>query len=195
PYRVIGYSLGGLVAIELSRLMIEEGDLVDFLGLIDTYGPGYPLLAPLHQRIFIHIRNLVRASWVDRNKYLIKRFDNLFRRFHSAIGMPHDQNPDIPGLEDPVSRELYLSHEKAWDEYRARPLDLEMHLFRAENDPKDPGTDYSDLYMGWSPYFPKGIHLHRVPGNHFSLFSQSNIKTLAKEIENSYGRALLLDNR
>ncbi|KAF0210202.1 MAG: dhbF [Methylocystaceae bacterium] len=39
PYRLLGYSLGGVVAQAIAVRLVEEGDVVDFLGLLDTYPP------------------------------------------------------------------------------------------------------------------------------------------------------------
>jgi acetoacetyl-CoA synthetase len=36
PYALVGYSFGGLVAFELARRLVENGESVAFLGLIDT---------------------------------------------------------------------------------------------------------------------------------------------------------------
>ncbi len=45
PYRLLGYSLGGIVALEAGRLLQEAGERVSFLGLVDAlfdrrYWPG-----------------------------------------------------------------------------------------------------------------------------------------------------------
>jgi len=39
PYRLLGYSLGGVVAQAIAVRLVEEGEVVDFLGLLDTYPP------------------------------------------------------------------------------------------------------------------------------------------------------------
>ena len=42
PYFLAGSSFGGLVAFEMACQLEREGVPVGFLGLFDTYGPGYP---------------------------------------------------------------------------------------------------------------------------------------------------------
>ncbi|MBM6549483.1 amino acid adenylation domain-containing protein [Marinomonas ostreistagni] len=39
PYRLIGYSLGGVVAHQMAATLQEQGEEVSFLGLFDTYPP------------------------------------------------------------------------------------------------------------------------------------------------------------
>ena len=40
PYRLAGYSFGGLAAYEITYQLLGENEEVSFLGLIDTYPPG-----------------------------------------------------------------------------------------------------------------------------------------------------------
>jgi thioesterase domain-containing protein len=41
PYQLCGYSKGGLVAYEIARLLLSEGENVSFLALFETWHPGY----------------------------------------------------------------------------------------------------------------------------------------------------------
>ncbi len=65
PYLLGGLSFGGLVAFEMARQLQAAGHAVPFLGLLDTYGPRYPLLKPgqdwgywFRQRADYHLGNL-----------------------------------------------------------------------------------------------------------------------------------------
>ena len=40
PYRLVGYSFGGVLAFEMARQLTQEGAEVSFLGVVDV-GPGY----------------------------------------------------------------------------------------------------------------------------------------------------------
>lgn len=39
PYLLVGHSLGGLVALEIARLLVENGEQVEHVALLDTYLP------------------------------------------------------------------------------------------------------------------------------------------------------------
>jgi len=39
PYAMVGYSLGGLVALEMARLLAASGETIDLLVMIDSYPP------------------------------------------------------------------------------------------------------------------------------------------------------------
>jgi thioesterase domain-containing protein len=40
PYYLAGHSFGGLIAIEIGRQLIEQGEEVPLLALLDTLPPG-----------------------------------------------------------------------------------------------------------------------------------------------------------
>jgi amino acid adenylation domain-containing protein len=42
PYLIAGYSAGGLTAYEIARQLVEAGEEVPFLGVLDVYAPGFP---------------------------------------------------------------------------------------------------------------------------------------------------------
>ena len=56
PYILLGHSFGGLVALEIARVLTDAGESVDFVGLLDTYLPRSsgqqptPTFEPMVQR-------------------------------------------------------------------------------------------------------------------------------------------------
>jgi acyl-coenzyme A synthetase/AMP-(fatty) acid ligase/thioesterase domain-containing protein/acyl carrier protein len=47
PYILVGHSFGGLVALEIARLLADAGETVDLVGLVDTYLPRSASVPPL----------------------------------------------------------------------------------------------------------------------------------------------------
>ena len=61
PYALVGYSLGGLVALEMARLLAATGESMDLLVMIDSYPPLQ--YAPLAQQLGVYARRVThRAS-------------------------------------------------------------------------------------------------------------------------------------
>ena len=52
PYYLLGLSVGGMIAVEIARLLQQQGHKVALLGMIDALGPGYPKLLPIVPRFF-----------------------------------------------------------------------------------------------------------------------------------------------
>jgi thioesterase domain-containing protein len=63
PYRLLGYSYGGLVALETARMLRQGGGKVEFVGLLDTtipepYWPSSERLAFLRKRLKSHVKEM-----------------------------------------------------------------------------------------------------------------------------------------
>jgi acetoacetyl-CoA synthetase len=58
PYALMGYSFGGLIALEMAQRLSENGELVALLAMVDTY-PYHPHL-PLGQRAGVFMRRAIR---------------------------------------------------------------------------------------------------------------------------------------
>ena len=43
PYELVGYSMGGLIAFEIARLLAQRGEQVALAGMLDSCAPGVPL--------------------------------------------------------------------------------------------------------------------------------------------------------
>ncbi len=76
PYRLCGYSKAGLVAYEMARLLLSEGESVALLALFETWHPGYEqhlTRSALVRFRFMHIvdrlekygQNLIQGRFLD----------------------------------------------------------------------------------------------------------------------------------
>ena len=65
PYYLIGYSLGGLVTLEMAQRLVAQGEKVALLALLETY--PHPRFLSLRQRVRLAIRLVwYRATTVSR---------------------------------------------------------------------------------------------------------------------------------
>jgi acetoacetyl-CoA synthetase len=92
PYSLLGFSLGGLVVFEIVRYLVNAGERVEFLGLIDTHLEW----ACLHwheriaQALLIPLR-WPRALTLDLGRNA-RRFLNKRRGHHATTGLMRDQH-------------------------------------------------------------------------------------------------------
>ncbi|MDE9558209.1 hypothetical protein KKJ06_23295, partial [Xenorhabdus bovienii] len=61
PYRIYGYSSGGVLAYAIAQQLLNAGETVDFLGLIDTPAPHH-LKALVIQPKLHFLADLARRS-------------------------------------------------------------------------------------------------------------------------------------
>lgn len=89
PYLLAGYCSGGTTALEIARQLINEGEQVAMLAMIETYNwltapSTNPSLATQisysWQRVEFHIRNFLLLNWADKKSFLASKWDTALRR-------------------------------------------------------------------------------------------------------------------
>ena len=69
PYLLAGHCFGGIVAFEMARRLIEGGEQVALLAMIDTPRPGYPVF---FRDWRIDLRALLHLDWIRRSDYPLR---------------------------------------------------------------------------------------------------------------------------
>jgi acetoacetyl-CoA synthetase len=152
PYVVVGYSLGGLVAIEAARILQAAGKDIASLVMIESY----PLIryAPLGQRLVVYAR---------KAKYRIRIM------LHT---IPDDRywvqfTPEMQKVED-AARIAQRRHRPAY--YPGN-----IHFFKAAK-----RLHFPDPQKVWSR-FVSGMEIETVPGDHHEIMT-TNYQYLAVAI-------------
>ena len=70
PYHLGGYSLGGLVAVEVARRLVADGETVALLALLNVRGPNYPRRRQGAEWLAGHAANLRGLSTVEKLRYV-----------------------------------------------------------------------------------------------------------------------------
>ena len=183
PYHLLGFSAGGTIAFEIARQLRDAGEPVGLLGLLDSKGPGYARLLPLHIRLVRHFRMIRRLESRERFQYAIGRGRAILRRFRRA---PSSSRGRMNGsLVQPTPNGPIAGH--VWHDvhhrHRFKAYGGEVNLFAA-NKPDWLGTDFSDPTMGWASVVRGGVKLHRIPGHHVEIVKLPWANDLAVKIRN-----------
>lgn len=187
PIHLAGYSFGGTVAFELAQQLVAQGRELAFLGLIDTWGKGYPRKLPLHSRIIEHLHALRRLPREDRLTYLNDRARRVFGWLFSRLEAPLI----LGGAEVAGRAEAVAQVEQAFADvnHRARaaydphPFAGRLTLFRSTERPSWPGVRFDDPTLGWKSLAQGGIDTLDVPGAHLDLFEKPTVRVLAKKLD------------
>lgn len=177
PYRLCGSSFGGLVAFEAAKQLVAAGERVDFLGLFDTYAPGYLGASKAQPAASFgagRIRGLVKqlraiGSFHDQLSFiqekLVKARMRVKRRRLARKNQFEIEYAKKTGLELPAD---ILRNHKAIDKarltYRPNPYQGEVVLFRAQDQPYG-----NDEFLGWGTFVHGNIVTRVVPGSHGAL--------------------------
>lgn len=135
PYRLAGYSMGGLVAQELARQLVRQGEHVALLALLDTtthetYWPASAWIEYLWRRTTHHLRQLRAAPG---NPLPIGRLATALGnriRLAVAAATPIDEH-DGGALPESLQK-LRDAGLKAFTTHRPAPCQLPVTLIRSE---------------------------------------------------------------
>jgi len=167
PYYLLGYSLGGTIAVEIGRVLREKHNkTLGFVGLIDSWAITTNITS------FDELKNQI-----SKNKNLQKKLGS------QPI---EDQHLWMSICYKNIS--LIKSHQM-------KPFDFNIILFKAfEVDKKL--RHYDDEYNFWQDYSRKKVTVFKVSGNHDTVLTLPLITSLSNNI-NKYliqGKGIL-ENR
>lgn len=184
PYLLVGYSFGGIVAFEMARQLAAQGELVDFLGLVDIRSPtlGKDRLS-FTKWLNFHVSKLQQLQLKDRIKYCLDKI--LYRLSIHTKG-------NTEGYKELMARRL-----SAFEMFEPELLNvLEANLQATKNYAPQayPGRatlfwcEYQSLYidrypdLGWGQLVTGGVDPIHIPGEHLSLMSAPHAGVLAAKL-------------
>lgn len=185
PFRLAGYSFGGVVAHEMACQLIDQGHEVEFLGMFDTQSPTarsrkYRLLERLN------------VFWKQSKELPThRRIGQLRARICEGVHTNHKIREELKeaaksGPADAYSdlRRIQVREEnwRAMQAYQPRPYKGRITLFKTTyiNDKIKYPADY-----GWSQVALSGLDIVSVSGHHLALFAPENIDLLAEGLTSS----------
>jgi thioesterase domain-containing protein len=164
PYALGGYCVGGVIALEMARQLIQSGEKVSLLALLDCERPtAYrALLADfrLSFRRAIHMGDVIRGILIPNGRSRVEMIRELARR-KTAIAGPTEAeaSADYRFFKNVIAyRRLGYSHRVA--EY---PGNIMLLVNNQQS--------FLDKYMGWKNVARGGLDVHTVPGDHLTVLT------------------------
>jgi thioesterase domain-containing protein len=195
PFRVAGWSFGGLLAYEIARQLMDAGEEVEFVGLIDTNHPSRNQSSKIFGDTFEDKKMLLLAiesfavalsePAAENHKLALiemtsqsaaMEFPDLLKAAQDMSLLPSDWM-DFTSTQ--VRQILARSHlfNLAYLSYSARCIAIPVYLFLAkENRETAP-------FRGWSECLPEDqIRAVYTGGTHFSMMQPPHVKLLGRTI-------------
>jgi amino acid adenylation domain-containing protein len=178
PYVLLAHCAYGYFAIELARLLSQEGRKVAFLGLLDTLQRENPLNRELHRqilRIQYHRQNLLGKDLPGRLEYA-----RLIARRSLSRGKLAQVNDRVPIPRNPTGRNDFLE--------AAARLSASYRPTRYEGDATLYLSNHLDEYLQrsqvkkWSRIIRGSLKVERFSGTHMSMLEPPNVAALAASI-------------
>jgi thioesterase domain-containing protein len=160
PYYLAGFSLGGLIALEIAQQIRRDGHDVAFLGVIETF-PHWKYLA---------WNEKAKISW-SLAKRLRDKILHRARIIDDEGGDKCQAVGDFPRIGPAFAPIMARSGDcdvEMWKQYRPRHYPGKIDFFlRSEGGAKFP----KDPKLVWSP-LSKELVVETVPGDHLGVLSQ-----------------------
>jgi acetoacetyl-CoA synthetase len=187
PYMLIGYSFGGLVALEMAQGMHEAGESIALLALVDAYyhqsnlawGQYLRLIARRGRR---HISELRKRSTRSAISYLVRGFEHRLqvlvgwvKRRLGISGKDKGGDPPAGGSRLSFAQTIPRVKEKAYEafgRYEPRAYPGKIEFVKGQDDlyfPADPAAVWAQLAAEFEFETVPGGHLDMVTGDFLSL--------------------------
>ena len=188
PYLLAGVSFGGLIAVEMARLLKASGQDVALLALMDTRLPGAvqtlnPAGQQLQWRQFAgqkprHLatkaQRWLSGRYIELSESLQDAYFKLCIQLCARTGQPlRDAWQDFCFEEQ---------NSQAISRYRPMPYDGNVTLFRAT----DQGLDSSEVIhpeLGWREMVTGELEIYQVPGSHLGMLAEPNAETVGVALQ------------
>jgi amino acid adenylation domain-containing protein len=181
PYLLMGYSFGGLIAFEVARQLQVQGKQVDFVGLLDSPAPTIdinPVRPSLLKSFQLHLINLWQLDRSERFQYITDRIDYQFKKVdyrELLIGELSEITTALPHLLKLIDLNLQAALDYYPQVYRG-----DVCLFRCRIQSMQYAL-HQDL--GWNKLIDGNLAIYDLPGNHYCLLKEPNIRTVAEDLK------------
>ena len=180
PYLIAGWSMGGIVALEMAQQLLEQGEQISFLGLIDTYIVGAEdYQEPNGAKQLVNIL----APDIDLPWQYLRQLDSDEQIIY-IMEMLKQRNFLPPNFDLVQVRRLiqvYNLNARAAYSYTPKSYPDKITLFQATESELPASQAQSLSFL--ERLATKEVETYRVPGKHKTMFFKPHIKTLAQELQ------------
>ena len=175
PYVLAGYSLGGMVALELAQTLVAAGETVEHLIIIDTLTPigHFPAYAKLRfwlRRAAHHLAVTGTLPWRRLPPYLARRIAALARDFRPRVGQSRVDLSPGPAAPAVMDAPALMEHAvKVFLAYRPRYFPGPVAF--VQSDSVGGKVHYPDLL--WAA-LSRQVTIYRVKGGHYDMLSSNS---------------------
>jgi acetoacetyl-CoA synthetase len=170
PYFLVGYSLGGLVALEMARKLMESGEVVGLLAMLESY--PHRRFVPVEQRVRLtarlvwqHASNMLELPVRDAISYFLRPSERLSHFSRDEQGRLY-RHPPTGVWSTAAMQRVRDSGYLALQRYRPRYFAGRISFVAASVTSEFP----DDPVAVWSKLTDK-LTVETTPGNHFGIIT------------------------
>ncbi len=190
PYKIGGWSLGGVIAFEMAQQLNSSGHQVVSLTLIDSYTPkAINIEAPVDkntsvnyffQALFLNAGLPKPVTKLEQNK-LDDRLNYILEQGKKASILPSELKLEQIRRMFRVYRSNYL----AMYRYQPQPYPGKI-TFLCASEKIDQASQYPN--QDWEKLAGEGLEIYLIPGNHSTIIREPHVSVLAKQMTTIFER-------
>ncbi|HKV33206.1 MAG TPA: amino acid adenylation domain-containing protein [Pyrinomonadaceae bacterium] len=197
PYWLAGWSMGGLIAFEMARQLQQQGQEIGMLALIDTGVPeakeseyNWAVLLWIFALDLGFPREAVDrgTAWVPKPQMVELR--NLWSEARRRKLVP----AEMTLIEFRKLFDIFKIYANTTRRYKPQPYNGRINLFL-------PADDFASIFNedwdsankkasetkvtpveGWGRLATGGVDVHQIPGDHFSILHEPNVRVLGEQL-------------
>jgi thioesterase domain-containing protein len=197
PYMLGGYCLGGTIALEMARQLMEAGETIGLVALIEDYNvramrwplaPHHLLINRLLLNPYFHLKNMLAAEGAAKLDFFTEKLRVEIRRAKVSArgtwaGLHHRLKP---GNDLHVPRaKLADIYEDALTRYDVQPYPGELTLFLPERHL----AGFDVPLGGWEGIAQGGVRVYSLPFSPRGSLIEPYVRQLASIIRRCLDRA------
>lgn len=191
PYDLAGWSMGGVIAVEMARQLIAAGASVNRLLLLDAPAPLDHSMPDTRACIQWFFRDLhgTDALWMDdylqnmgRQNKEIQWLQVLDHVLEQGLAPEGTTREDLDTVFN-----MFVMNLRALRQYQPQILQGVRHILiaRAEQPPIDELKQHAaanDPAWGWHPWIRQPVEVCGIAGDHYSIFAPQHLPALRQKL-------------
>ncbi|HST57571.1 MAG TPA: alpha/beta fold hydrolase, partial [Longimicrobium sp.] len=198
PYRLAGWSFGGVLSYEVAAQLMGRDETVEFVGMFDSYYPAgftVPGSPPAQSRdpgldhaLILHALRtadtLADGAGAESDEQIAAAGDDDLETFVRTCREEGLLPRHVTVAQARAVRDRLRNHQRALGEYSPQPLPVLLHQFPAED------SRTADPTRGWGAFHPQGwLRVTPVPGTHLSMMRAPNAATFGEALSRAVNQA------
>jgi amino acid adenylation domain-containing protein len=198
PYFLGGWSIGGVIAWQMTKQVRLEGEAVGMLALIDTNlplknrsGENAEEIPPL-TAFALDLCQLLGKDYREVAERFLRlnegqQYEMIFSELQSAGVLPQDPTLAERRLKD--FYHVFQRNARASREYQLTPMEQEIVVCEASE--REPAGHLSEQWADWAAK----VDSLTIPGNHYTILKQPNVSVLAGHLRSALQNAKVESQR
>lgn len=171
PYYLCGESFGGVIALEVAKLLEQRGETVELIAMFDANAPGFNDSLSRLARTKIHLQQ----TWQQKGANLIGYAKSKLSTRITNVSATSDELNKQPVLDDIREKVRQIASSKHFPQKSQHEIVLFMAQERSPFEPNIPD-------LGWRDFVGK-VNAYSIAGDHLGILQAANAATMASILE------------